>query len=148
MSQQFTRCKTCGKIFPAAEPDDEICPKCLEEQASDEIGDDNDEQANRDRLRLLKNALRDAQAKGVMLNTHELSEQTGVREPTIWHFINNGELDTAGFDDPKVRDFMKRKRIERAREAAKAMRGDSKPAAGEAKAKPSGFHTRNDEKKR
>jgi len=56
-------------------------------------------------------------------------------------------LDTAGFDDPKVRDFMKRKRIERARDAAKANRGEAKPSA-EAKAKPRGFHTRDDDKKR
>lgn len=145
MAQEFTKCKTCGIIFLNADEAQALCPKCIE-QIDAEPGIDEDAD-DKDSLRILKNVLRDAQAKGEMLNTDALAELTGIPEPKIWHFIKTGEVDTAAFSDPKVREFLKRKRIERARELAKAARGNS-PSKPEAKKVSRGFHRSSDDKRR
>ena len=35
-----------------------------------------------------------------------VTEVTGIAEERIWNFITSGEIDTASFDDPQVRDFV------------------------------------------
>jgi hypothetical protein len=143
MTQQFSKCETCGIIFLNPNEEHRQCPRCREETALPE--------SDRDVLRLLKNMLRDAQSHGEFLTLHELSEQTGVPEEKIWHFIHNGEIDTASFNDPEVREYLVRKR----REIAKMARGrpgeperaDSQPPA-DAQKPGAGFHSKaNDEEK-
>lgn len=142
---EFVRCDNCGIIFQQLEAET-TCPKCREltgAQAEDA------EPSTVETLRKLKNAIRDAEASGTFFTVDELSEQTGIAVPTIWEFIHNGEINTAPFNDPQVRDYIVRKR----REQMKALRGDKGPApappASERPSKIRGFHSRlEDDKKR
>lgn len=146
MAQEFTRCKACSIIFLNTDGTQTLCPKCLDKVDVEPEIDESVE--NKDFLRCLKNAVRDAQAKGEMFNTGNLAEQTGVPESKIWFFIKSGELDTASFNDPRVHEYLKRKRIERARELAKSARGTQEPEPEEKKISR-GFHLRSpDDKKR
>jgi hypothetical protein len=136
MPLEFTRCESCGIIFPHAEGEYQLCPKCRHEDVH--------EVTSREQLRALKNTLRDVQSRGMFLTMHELSAACGVDEETIWHFIQIGDIDTASLSDPDVRSFVARRKKE-------LMKG-AKPA-GEQAAKPeetprtkvSGFHLKVDD---
>jgi hypothetical protein len=140
---EFTRCERCGIIFPRAAKES-ICPKCQE------LGEEEPAAETRGKheiLRDLKNIIRDAEARGVFLTVAELSERTEIEESTIWEYIQSGEIDTASFDDPQVREFIVRKR----REQMKSMRSSRppEPASRTPAEKLRGFHSRaDDEKKR
>jgi hypothetical protein len=139
MAPEFTRCTECGIIFQSTEGETQ-CPKCCAAEESAQAVRDKSEM-----LRFLKNLLRDAQAAGEFLTVVELSKRTGIEEAQIWEFIHSGEIDTASFDDPHVRDFLVRKR----REQAKAKITASQDSDQQQRKKRSGFHSRHgDERKR
>ncbi len=69
MALDFTKCESCGKIFPAKEDGQSICPACLGEDV---------ELTDKDMLRNLKNTLRDVQARGEFLNIPQLAVVSGV----------------------------------------------------------------------
>lgn len=133
----FTSCGRCGKIFLNPGRAHELCTRCR--------GGDGTELSARDALRLVKNTLRDAQAKGVLLTMPEVAVATGVEEDRVWGFITSGEIDTAGFEDPQVRDFVQKRRRELLKQ-----QGAPTPAAAPAEPeKPrSGFHGRTDDDRR
>lgn len=141
MTPEFIRCKGCGIIFQSS-TGEELCPKCVRTAETGNAFLDKKEM-----LRFLKNLLRDAQAAGEFLTVTELSTRTSIAESQIWDFIHNGEIDTASFDDPHVRDFLVRKR----RELSQVKRKTSSEAESEGgrEKKPRGFHSRlDDEQKR
>jgi hypothetical protein len=142
---EFVRCDSCGIIFQQVEAET-TCPKCLE-RAGEEEQDSGP--GKLEILRQLKNIIRDAEASGSFFTVDELSDKTGIEVPKIWEFIHSGEINTARFDDPQVRDYIVRKR----REQQKAMRGIKEPSpppsASNSAAKIRGFHSRpEDDKKR
>ena len=141
MSPTFIRCEVCGIIFPDEGEGHTRCPKCLAPEEPEEAVEDPG--TKREILRTLKNALRDAQSSGQFLTVPELAKQTEIEETKIWDYIQSGEIDTASFDDPKVRDFLVKKR----REQLQGLVGD-KPQKKSAPKKPSGFHTRSRDDKR
>lgn len=124
----------------------EECPKCR--SGADNAQPVNEQESSKSHLRLLKNTLRDAQVKGEMLNTSELSARTEIPEPRIWHFINSGEIDTTSMNDPKVREFIKRKRVELAREAARTKQDRTPEKSEEPARKTSGFHLKDKDDRR
>lgn len=138
MALDFTKCEQCGIIFANPDSQQQLCPKCRHE-APQTI-------STREQLRLVKNELRDQQAQGCFLTVEELSEHTGVEQSTIWHFIHSGEIDTASFNDPGVRDFIVKRRKERMKAAlGTAQEHDEKPAVDQAaRVKSSGFHIKVD----
>jgi hypothetical protein len=140
MSPNFVKCEKCSKIFAKTEAGPDICPKCSD--TVQELPDDPTSQ-----LRLLKNTIRDSQARGEMMTIAQLAEATGLEEEVVWKFIADGEIDTARFDDPMVKEFMQRKRLEREQELRrKGLRGDEDSSSGAATRKPrGGFHIRRDE---
>ena len=141
MTPEFIRCKGCGIIFQSSEGA-ELCPKCVKSAESGHAFQDKKEM-----LRFLKNLLRDAQAAGEYLTVTELSTRTNIAESQIWTFIHSGEIDTASFDDPHVRDFLVRKRRELSQVKWKAS-SEAELKGGREK-KPRGFHSRlDDERKR
>jgi hypothetical protein len=131
----FTACGRCGKIFANPGKVQEFCPRCR--------GDESLDLSARDALRLVKNALRDAQARGELMTMPQVAVATGVAEERIWTFISSGEIDTASFDDPQVRDFVQKRRRELLRHGQ-----PSQPEPGEAAKPRSGFHTRDDDDRR
>jgi len=140
---EFTRCERCGIIFPRLE-NESICPKC-QERGEEEPAVET--RGKPEILRDLKNFIRDAEAHGMFLTVAELCQRTGVEEAIIWEYIQSGEIDTAPFDDPQVREFIVRKR----REQMKSLRGGrtADPAPSSPTPKIRGFHSRaDDEKKR
>jgi len=138
----FTRCERCGIIFPRTE-NETLCPKCSER--GDEILT-TELRSKQEILRTLKNIIRDAQAKGEFLTVAELSESTKIEEATIWEYIQSGEIDTATFDDPEVREFIVRKRREQMKSLRSAKRAEEPPR--DATTKIRGFHSRSDDDKR
>lgn len=141
MTPEFTKCKGCGIIFQSSEGET-LCPKCRASEDTNQAILDKKEM-----LRFLKNLLRDSQATGEFLTVADLSVRTKIAESQIWEFIHSGEIDTASFDDPHVRDFLVRKRRELA-QAKKSESSDSDSGSGRGK-KRSGFHSKlDDERKR
>lgn len=135
MPIEFTRCEGCGIIFPNQDGKDSQCPKCRHEQAQHVSG--------RDLLRVLKNALRDAQSRGVFLNIRELSQLTEVDESCIWGFIHSGDIDTASLNDPEVRSFLARRKKELMKASAKP--AEAEPKLEEGTKRRSGFHLHADD---
>ena len=131
MAIEFTRCETCGIIFPNEDGKYAQCPKCRKEESSSA--------SIHDLLRLLKNSIRDTQSRGVFLTVTELSKLTNIEEDTIWHFIHTGEIDTASFSDPEVRSFIARKKKELMKSTLKAP-ADSEAKPEEPSRPRSGFH--------
>jgi len=106
MAPDFSKCEQCGIIFLDPGNQNQLCPKCRDEEEVPE-------QSKRDVLRLLKNTIRDAQSRNVMLTVDDLSERTQIPAHIIWSFIQAGDIDTASFDDPQVKQFLARQRLER-----------------------------------
>lgn len=104
MVPDFSKCSTCGIIFNNPGGIHQQCSKCRSEPAELELP--------RDELRLLKNTIKDALAAGEFMTVPQLTEKTSVDAEQIWHYIRSGEIDTASFDDPNVRNFLVRKRRE------------------------------------
>jgi hypothetical protein len=131
----FTACARCGKIFLNPGKTETLCPRCR--------GDEAVELSARDALRLVKNTLRDAQAAGALMTMPEVARATGVSEDRVWGFITSGEIDTASFDDPQVRDFVHKRRRELLKQGPGGAEEQSEPG------KPrSGFHMRTDDERR
>jgi hypothetical protein len=132
---EFATCAQCGRIFANPGGQHNMCTRCR--------GDETHELSTRDALRLLKGTLRDAQARSELMTIPELSKATGVDEQRIWGFISDGEIDTASFNDPQVRDFVFKRRRELLKQSQ---------APAEEKAQPQehhhGFHHRNSEDER
>jgi hypothetical protein len=138
MSPTFVKCEKCAKIFAKEGSGEDICPKCGD-AASLEAADPGSN------LRLLKNTIRDVQSRGELITIPQLVEITGIDEETVWKYISSGEIDTARFDDPMVREFMQRKRLEREHELRrKGLRGEPEAHDSPAAPKPRGFHIRRD----
>jgi hypothetical protein len=135
MPIEFTRCESCGIIFPNQDGKETRCTKCRNEGTQSV--------SSRDLLRILKNALRDSQSRGAFLTIHDLAVQTEIDEERIWGFIHSGEIDTASFSDPEVRSFVARKKKELMKSSVKPAEQEQKPEEG-AKRK-SGFHLRVDD---
>lgn len=133
MPLDFTKCEECGKIFPQSAIGQTLCPAC--QGISAELTD-------KDLLRQLKNTLRDVQARGEFLNIFQLADESHVSEDKIWHFINTGELSTASFDDPAVRDYLVRKKRELAKQAKqpKEKMDEKDKRKFYSKKKDTGFH--------
>jgi hypothetical protein len=139
MSPNFVKCEKCTKIFAKEGSGPDICPKCS--NTSSDVPEDTNSQ-----LRLLKNTIRDCQARGEMMTIAQLVEFTGIDEDVVWRFISSGEIDTARFDDPMVQEFMQRKRLEREQELRrKGLRGDDGPQEAGPRKPRGGFHIRRDE---
>jgi hypothetical protein len=133
MAIEFTRCETCGIIFPNEDGKYTQCPKCRKEETQGT--------SIHDLLRLLKNAIRDTQSRGVFLTVAELSKLTNIEEDTIWHFIHSGEIDTASFSDPEVRSFIARRKKELMKSTLKTP-SDVETKPDEPSRPKSGFHLR------
>jgi hypothetical protein len=131
MAIEFTRCETCSIIFPNQDGQYSQCPKCRNEVSQGA--------SIHDLLRLLKNAIRDTQSRGAFLTVDELSNATGIDVDKIWHFIHNGEIDTATFSDPEVRSFIARRKKELMKSTLKAP-SDAEPKPEEPSRPKSGFH--------
>jgi len=140
MAVEFKKCKYCGMIFPDASGQQDTCPKCRHEAAASEL-------SQRDILRTLKNALRDAQSQGLFLTVPELAGRTGVEETQIWHFIQTEEIETANFSDPEVRSFVIRQRKERYKATHPQTPPESKSAKPDSAVQEhkSGFHLKIDD---
>jgi len=137
--QDFSKCESCGIIFHNPDGKHTKCSKCRETGESPV--------SEQDELRQLKNLLRDMRTRGEYPTVSELSKQTGVAEERIWRYIRNGEIDTASLDDPKVRDYLLRKRVQQAK-AAQRHKGEPAQPAEEPAERPSGFHHKiNDDKR-
>jgi hypothetical protein len=128
---EFIKCEQCSIIFPSQDSSQTLCPKCRKEE-SKVVSD-------RDMLRALKNTLRDAQTAGMYLTVAELSRKTDITEERIWRFIHAGEIDTASFNDPGVRDFVVKRQKERLKTSVQKPEQQSKPD-DKPKPKVSGFH--------
>jgi len=140
MPVEFKKCKFCGMIFPDAGGQQDTCPRCRHEATTGEL-------SQRDILRTLKNALRDAQSQGIFLTVPELAGRTGVEETMIWHFIQTDEIETASFNDPEVRSFIARRQMERLKTSLGRAQHEGKPARpGDApRERKSGFHLKIDD---
>jgi len=139
---EFTRCERCGIIFPRSE-NEKLCSKCRERTEEETAAATRSKQ---DILRTLKTTIRDAETSGVFLTVSELSERTGIEEPNIWEYIQSGEIDTASFDDPQVRDFVVRKRREQMKSFSSSKRLDQSSRGAATKIR--GFHSRSDDEKK
>jgi hypothetical protein len=137
MALEFTKCESCGIIFPNQDGTEKMCPKCRNEDASG--------MTVRDLLRILKNALRDAQGRGQFLTIHDLSTQTKIEEDKIWGFIHRGEIDTASFNDPEVRTFVARKKMEQLQSSVRKHDSPAEPGTGKAQKPHSGLHFRRED---
>ena len=139
MAPTFVKCEKCAKIFAKEGSGEDICPRCSHTEQTD-TADPNAV------LRILKNTIRDVQAKGEMVTIAQLVELTGIEEKVVWKYISSGEIDTARFDDPQVREFMQRKRLEREHEMRRANKpGDTGTGTNRATGKKiRGFHIRRD----
>ena len=136
MPAEFLKCTECSIFFPRDEKGNDKCPKCRDEPYVPD--------SPRDRLRHLKNTLRDNAARGLMLTIPQLAEQSGLSDTVIWEFINSGQLDVASFNDPDVRDFVVKRKRERMREVQSRV---AQPVSSEPEPtkKRSGFHKRIDD---
>lgn len=139
MVPDFSICNTCGIIFNNPDGVHQQCLKCRSEPSELD--------SQRDELRLLRNTIRDALAVGEYLTVPQLSEKTNVDAEQIWHFIRSGEIDTASFDDPSVRDFLVRKRREQDKLARQMQDQSAGKSPASTKKKRSGFHLRADDDK-
>lgn len=133
---EFANCTECGRIFANPGGEHTLCTRCR--------GTAGGPLSARDALRLLKSTLRDAQAKSDLMTIEDLSKVTGIDPQRIWGFISDGEIDTASFNDPQVRDFVIKRRRELLKQSAHQ---DEKPAAPDHH-HHSGFHNRADEDER
>lgn len=131
MAIEFTRCESCGIIFPNQDGKYTQCSKCRNDVAQGA--------SIHDLLRVLKNTIRDTQSRGAFLTVTELSKLTGIEEDKIWHFIHTGEIDTASFNDPDVRSFIVRRKKELMKSTLKAP-AEAEPKPEEAHRPRSGFH--------
>jgi hypothetical protein len=133
MPVEFTKCEQCGLIFANPGGEEVLCSKCRQVEP--------ESISSRELLRKLRNLLRDFQVQGAFLTIPELAEKAAVSEERVWHFIHTGELDTASFNDPEVRDFVVKKRKEMLKSRVNPSdTGQSQP--GTARPKTSGFHLR------
>ena len=133
MPIEFTKREQCGIIFANSNGTQTLCTKCRGEEPAFE--------SPRELLRYLKNMLRDAQAHGEFLTIPELASKADVTEVRIWAYIRTGDLDTAGFNDPQVREYIvkRRKELTKNRQAEP----DQAPAnKGPERSKHAGFHLR------
>lgn len=135
MPVEFIKCSECSVFFPKDEKGSTACPKCRNEPM--------EFSGPKDKLRHLKNILRDNAAKGNMLTIPQLSEISQIGDTVIWEFINSGQLDVASFSDPEVRDFVVKRRREKLKEAQSRV---AQPVSSEPEPtkKHSGFHKRVD----
>lgn len=131
MPIEFTKCAQCGIIFANPNGTQTLCAKCRDEAPAFD--------SPRELLRFLKNTLRDAQAHGEFLTIPELAAKAEVTEDRIWTFIHAGEIDTAGFNDPQVREYIARRRKELMKNRQAGSEQSPEPKEG-GRAKPSGFH--------
>ena len=74
----------------------------------------------------------------------EVAELTGIPEDVVWGFINSGEIDTASFNDPHVREMVVKRRRELLRHSETA----AAPPADKPAPAHSGFHARTDDERR
>jgi hypothetical protein len=137
MTLEFTKCENCGIIFPNQDGKETLCPKCRHADAAGV--------SSRDLLRLVKNAIRDAQGRGVFLTISEMSSQTGIEEEVIWGFIHRGEIDTAGFNDPEVRTYIARRKLEKLQSVIKKLDGPAEPEPSKSTKPRSGLHFRRED---
>jgi hypothetical protein len=83
MSSEFTRCNSCGIIFHNPGHRDESCARCQPDWKP--------MLSDKDKLRLLKGILRDAQAAGQLLTIPQLAERSRIDYAEIWQFIQSGD---------------------------------------------------------
>ena len=142
MAQDFSKCEQCGIIFLNPGNAHQTCPKCRNEEET--------AACEQDVLRLLKNTLRDHESRGELLTISSLADCTGVPERTIWEFIHQGEIDTAAMDDPEVRQYVARRRLERERSLQKQSGKPPSAAGGSANVlgaeKRTGYHSKRNDK--
>ncbi|MEP0814949.1 MAG: hypothetical protein HRF49_09835 [bacterium] len=130
----FANCRSCNRVF------DDVyrigsCPECIDAYSK-----------NRDfrkKLSLVRNFVKDKELAGEILTVHELAEGVGLDEAEIWIFIRMGEIDTASFDDPKVREY----KLRLARRIEEEKRGARAELAEEIEKAIHGFHSRPDRKR-
>ena len=132
MTADFSRCKKCNKIFAKTEASQVLCPACG--GATKASG------SKREQLYAVREVLKDAMAAGEFLTTPELAERCGVEQGVIWNMIRSGEIDTASFNDPGVRDYLVRKHREQQKQAQETKPKKEKPEGGTGHKKSSGFH--------
>jgi len=101
MPAEFIKCTECGKIF-AKSGEETLCSSCRNENEGPKT--------EKESLRLVRNFIRDLQAKGIMMTLEQVVEETGVDYATIWSFIQRGEIDLARFDDPQVKSYLLHRR--------------------------------------
>lgn len=136
MPVEFIKCEKCGKIFGRSE-EETLCPACREVDAGPKTP--------KELLRIVRNYIRDVQARGALMTLEQVAEETGVDYATIWEFIQRGDIDLARFDDPQVKSFL----LQRRREQDKNLRhrvDEIKTAEPEQK-KSGGFHLSDPDKR-
>ena len=127
----FETCKRCARIF-----DDtlrlKVCPECIEKYGKD--------REFRAKLSLIRNFVKDQELAGNLLTVGGVAEGTSLPEEEIWIFIRLGEIDTASFNDPKVREF----KLRASRERDKLSKDDSEKIAEDIKRITGGYHFKRD----
>ena len=134
MTVEFVKCSDCSVFFARDDSDSTLCHKCRAEPYVPS--------SPKDCLRYLRTLLRDLEINGELLTIPELAVRAQVSDTVIWDFIKSGQLDTASFNDPEVRDFMV-KRIRERRKEAQAR--TPQPVSSEPQPKRAGFHKRPDD---
>ncbi|MCD6119490.1 hypothetical protein J7K50_06580 [bacterium] len=123
----YESCKRCGRIF-----EDNyrlgVCDECVEK-----FGKDKEFRA---KLSITRNYVKDMELKGELLSVGAVAEGTDICEEEIWMFIRLGEISTASFDDPKVREY----KLRESRQRDKVFSGDKDRIAEEIKRVTGGFH--------
>jgi hypothetical protein len=127
----FESCKRCNRVF-----EDSlrlgVCKECIEK-----FGKDREFRA---KLSVVRNYIKDREIKGDMLTVRGVAEGTGFPEDEIWMFIRLGEISTASFNDPKVREY----KLRAVREREKPSREDADKIAEDIKRITGGYHSRQD----
>lgn len=125
----FQSCKRCNRIF-----EDSlrlgVCKDCI-----DKFGKDREFRA---KLSIVRNYVKDREIKGEVLTVTGVSEGTGLPEDEIWMFIRLGEISTASFNDPKVREY----KLRATREREKPSKEDADKIAEDLKRISGGFHSK------
>lgn len=130
----FNNCRSCNRVF------DDVyrigsCPECIDAFSKN--------REFRKKLSLARNFVKDKELAGEILTVHQVAEGVGLDEGEIWIFIRMGEIDTAAFDDPKVREYKLRvaRRIEEEKKTSR------QELAEEIDKVIRGFHSRPDRKR-
>ncbi|GEM_PF-5974640 len=97
---ELRNCIVTGKLFLDT-TGSKISPEALREIAST--------QEYKRALRELRKIVREREKSGELMTVSQAAQQLGVEEHVVLAMIYRGDIDTYSFNDPEVRDYLRRR---------------------------------------